>query len=49
MMLGDHVEVLRRGAVSDKARTLLHADHMPWNVELRSQQARMGTSCRSRF
>ena len=33
MVLGDHVEVLRQRAVSDKARTLLYADHMPWAIE----------------
>ena len=49
MVLGDHVEVLRQGTVSDKARTLLNADHMPRAIEVRSQQARIRTSCKSRI
>ena len=48
MVLGDHLEVLRLGTVSDEARTLLNADHMPRAIELRSQQARIRTSCRCR-
>ena len=47
-VLSDDVKVLRQRTVSDKARTLLYANHMPRAIELRSQQARITTSCRSR-
>ena len=49
MVQGDHVEVLRQGTVGvgDKACTFLYADHMPWTTEVRGQQARIRTSCRS--
>ena len=49
MVLGDHVEVSRQGTVSDKARTLLNADHMPRDIEVRSQHARVRPSCRARI
>ena len=48
MVLGDHVEDLRQGTVVDKACTLLYADHMPRAIKVRSQKARIRTSCRSR-
>ena len=48
MVLGGHVEVLRQGTVGDKASTLLYVDHMPRHIEVRGQQARMQTSCKSR-
>ena len=47
MVLGDHVEVLQ-GTVGDEASTLLYVDHMPRPIEVRGQQARIQTSCRSR-
>ena len=37
MVLGDHVEVLRQGTVSDKACTFLHADNLPRAVEVACQ------------
>ena len=49
MVLGDRLEVLLQGTVSDEARTLLNDDHMPRPIGVRSQQARMRTSCRSRI
>ena len=49
MVLGDHVEVLRQGTISDKARTLLYADHMPRAIEVRSHRARVRSSCKSRI
>ena len=48
MVLGGHVEVLRQGTVGDEASTLLYVDHMPRPIEVRGQQARIQTSCRSR-
>ena len=38
MMLDDHVEVLLQGTVGDKARHLLYANHMPWDVEVRCKE-----------
>ena len=49
VVLGDHVEVPRQGTVSDKSRTLLNADHMPRDIEVRSQHARVRPSCRARI
>ena len=37
MVLSDHVEVLRQGTVSDEARPLLCADHMPRSIKVRKQ------------
>ena len=34
MVLGDNVEVLRQGTVSNKACTFLHSDHMPRAIEV---------------
>ena len=48
MVLVDHVEVLRQGTVGDEAGTLLYVDHMPRPIEVRGQQARIRTSCKSR-
>ena len=48
MVLGDHGEFFRQGTVSDEARPLLCGDHMIRAIEVRSQQASIGTSCGSR-
>ena len=48
MVLGDQVEVLPKGTVSEETRPLLYVDHMPRPIEVRGQQARIQTSCRSR-
>ena len=40
MVLGDHVDVLRQGTVSDENRPFLYANHMPRAIEVRSQRAR---------
>ena len=49
MVLGDHVEVLRQGTVGYEARPFLYADHVPRAIKVRSQQARIRTSYRSRI
>ena len=49
MVLDDHVEVLRQRTVGDETCTLLHADHMPRAIEVRSQRARVRRSCRARI
>ena len=38
-----------RGTVSDETRPFLYANHMPRAIEVRSQQARIRTSCGSRI
>ena len=48
-VLGDHVEVLRQGAVGDEACTLLYADHMPRAIEERRKHARVRSSCKARI
>ena len=45
-VLGDQVEVLRQGTVSDKAE-LSCTNHMPRAVEVRGQQAGIRTTCGS--
>ena len=47
MVLGDHVEVLRQCTGGDEARPLLYENNMPRAVEVRSQQARIRTTCGS--
>ena len=42
-----HVEVLRQGTVGDETRLLLHADNVPWAVEVRGQQDWIRTTCGS--
>ena len=44
MVLGDHVEVLRQGTVSDKACTFLCADNLPRAVEVACQRALVRTN-----
>ena len=48
MVLGDHEEVHRQRTVRDEACTLLDADHMPRAIKVRSQHARVRSSCRAR-
>ena len=48
MVLSDHVEVLRQGTVGDKACTSCTQITCHGPFEVRSQQARILTSCRSR-
>ena len=42
-ILGSHMEVPLQSHVVAEARVLLHADHMPWAVEVTCQQARVRT------
>ena len=49
MVLDDHMEVLRKGSVSDEPRPCMYADNMPRAIEVRSQQAQIRTSRRSRI
>ena len=41
VVLGDHVEVLRQGTVGDETCPFLHADYVPWAVEVACQRTRV--------
>ena len=49
MMLGEHMEVLRQGTVSDDTRPFLYANHMPRATEVNGQRARARPSCAARI
>ena len=48
MMLGNHVEVLRQGVVDDTSRSFLHADNVPWTVQVARHCTRVTASYGSR-
>ena len=48
MVLGDHMEVLRQGTVSDESKPFVYANHMPRPVEVACQSARVRSPCRAR-
>ena len=41
VVLGDHVEVLRQGTVGDETCPFLHADCVPWTIEVACQRTRV--------
>ena len=49
MVLGDHVEDLRQGTVSDETKPLLYANHMPKAIEVWRQRPRVRASCKARI
>ena len=40
-VLGGHVDVLRQGTVGEEAGAFLHADNVPWAVEVACQRVRV--------
>ena len=48
MVLGDHVEVLCQGTVSDETRPFLYANHMPRPAEVACRRAWVRSPRRAR-